>query len=83
MAVFDPTKFEYIRNIFPELSETQCLVALLYSVGFSVKEIASQRKVSPSTVNNILFCVREKFDQTNIRGIRCIVLLRLMLRGIF
>lgn len=83
MAMPDPTQFESIRNVFPELSEMQCLMALLFSVGFSVKEIASQRKVSPSTVKNTLSCVREKFGQPNIGGIRCVILLRLILRGLF
>lgn len=82
MAMFDPTQFASVRNVFPELSEIQCLVALLFSAGFSVKEIASQRQVSPSTVKNTLSCVKIKFEQPNIGGIRCVVLLRLLLRGI-
>lgn len=82
MAVFDPTQFASVRNVFPELSEVQCLVALQFSAGFSVKEIAMLRHVSPSTVKNTLSCVKEKFDQPSICGIRCVVLLRLMLRGV-
>lgn len=80
MAVLDPTQLASVRNVFPELSEMQCLIALLFSSGFSVKEIAWQRQVSPSTVKNTLACVKTKFDQPSIHGVRSVILLRLMLR---
>ena len=82
MAALDPTQLASVRNVFPELSESQCLVALLFSSGFSVKEIAWQRQVSPSTIKNTLTSVKTKFDQPSIHGVRSVILLRLMLRDL-
>jgi DNA-binding NarL/FixJ family response regulator len=82
MTILDIAQFEAARHLFPELSETQCLVALLFSAGLSVKEIASLRDISPSTVNNTLSTVKEKFELPSLCGVRCVIMLRLMLRGL-
>ncbi len=81
MEIIDLLQFDAASRLLPELTEAQCFVALLFSAGFSVKEIASLRNISPSTVNSMLSNVKEKFELSSLSGVRCVVMMRLILRG--
>lgn len=83
IAMFQSENFEVVRELFPELSELQCLAAVLFGAGFSVVEIAEQRNVSPQTIKNTLSCVKEKFGLSCLNMVRNVVLLRLILRGLY
>ncbi|HHA1672072.1 TPA: helix-turn-helix transcriptional regulator [Enterobacter roggenkampii] len=83
MANVYPTHFDVLRNLFPELTETQCTITFLFSMGYTMKEISIKREISASTVKNTLNAVKNKLDQESLNGVRCVVLIRLLLRGVF
>ncbi|HGJ5857423.1 helix-turn-helix transcriptional regulator [Arsenophonus nasoniae] len=71
--------FSAYSSLFPELTTTEKDVVMLFSIGFSVKKIASIRNVSPFTVKNQLSAAKENLEVNSLDDIRSIALLRILI----
>ena len=81
LCSLDTETIQAMLRWFPELSERQCIAAILFSVGFSISKIAQHRNVSPKTISETLSCVKDKFEVSSLSDIRCMVLLRYLVRS--
>jgi DNA-binding CsgD family transcriptional regulator len=79
MAVFDPTQFSAVRNVFPELSNVQFETTVLYAIGLSQKEIADMRGVSLTSAKRTLETAREQYSLSSLSCLRSIFHVRLFL----
>ncbi|QDI55067.1 helix-turn-helix transcriptional regulator [Serratia marcescens] len=54
MAAVETAQFARYFELFPELTPTQAMTCILYSMGLAITTIADLRDVSPETVRKVL-----------------------------
>ncbi|WP_342220875.1 helix-turn-helix transcriptional regulator [Candidatus Fukatsuia endosymbiont of Tuberolachnus salignus] len=79
MAVFDPTQYPELRNLFPELTPVQFETAMLFSLGVSQKEIAVLRSISYKVVKQTIAEAKIKFESCSLTGLLTVFHVRLVL----
>jgi DNA-binding CsgD family transcriptional regulator len=76
MAVFDPTKISLLREGFPELSDTEFEVSMLFAHGASIDEISEMRDMSIAMVKKTLYLSKNKLNLPSSNSIKVITHLR-------
>lgn len=79
MTIIDTTHFRSVIKLFPELTATQFETVALHSIGISLKEIATLRQVSSTSVKRSLESARENLGLTSISCLRSVFQIRLLL----
>ena len=78
-AIFDPTQYPSLRNLFMELTPVQFETSLLFSLGISQKEISTVRGVSYPAVKQSLSEAKNRFETRSLHGLLTIFHVRLVL----
>lgn len=77
MQDVDPTKKDKVRKLFPELTDTQFEILLLFSFLSSRKVIASRRGISKQAVSKALKECCEQYEVPTAEDLRPLFLLKL------
>lgn len=77
MATVESAQFARYFALFPELTPTQAMTCILFSMGLAIPTIADLRDVSHKTVRNVLQDVRQKMDLPNLCAVKSAVQVRL------
>lgn len=77
MAAVETAQFARYFKLFPELTPTQVMTCILYSMGLAIPAIADLRDVSPETVRKVLQEARQKLDLSNLSAVTSAVQVRL------
>lgn len=77
MATVESAQFARYFALFPELTPTQAMTCILFSMGLPISTIADLRDVSHKTVRNVLQDVRKKMDLPNLCAVKSAVQVRL------
>lgn len=82
MATFDPTKFFVLREEFPELSDDEFSVSMLYAFGATYDEIVDCIGVTKPMVKKKLNSSKGKLSLESMHSIRLVVNMRISLSAI-
>ncbi|QNL02889.1 hypothetical protein D0895_24335 (plasmid) [Serratia ureilytica] len=77
MAAVETAQFARYFELFPELTPTQAMTCILYSMGLAITTIADLRDVSPETVRKVLQEARQKLELSNLVAVTSAVQVRL------
>ena len=66
-----------LKDIFPELSEKQLEVTLIYSSGMSISDIAFSQSVSETTIKKLLRVAMTCFSVFSLSSLRAVVQTRI------
>ncbi|MGO4746467.1 helix-turn-helix transcriptional regulator [Serratia quinivorans] len=77
MAAVESAQFARYFELFPELTPTQAMTCILFSMGLAIPTIADLRDVSPETVRKVLQEARQKLDLSNLAAVTSAVQVRL------
>lgn len=77
MATIDNKKLMQYCKIFPELTSTQSVIGMMYSMGLSINTIAELRDVSPDNVRKRLQETRQRLNLSSTSSIIGVVQVRL------
>jgi len=77
MAAVESAQFARYFELFPELTPTQAMTCILFSMGLAIPIIADLRDVSPETVRKVLQDARQKLDLSNLSAVTSAVQVRL------
>ncbi|PKR36893.1 helix-turn-helix transcriptional regulator [Serratia ureilytica] len=77
MAAVETAQFARYFELFPELTPTQAMTCILYSMGLAITTIADLRDVSPETVRKVLQESRQKLELSNLVAVTSAVQVRL------
>ncbi|PVZ84147.1 transcriptional regulator [Serratia sp. S1B] len=77
MASVESKEFAQYNKIFPELTPTQSITSIMFSMGLPITTISELRGVSDDTVRKSLQEARQKLDLSNISSLRGVVQVRL------
>lgn len=80
MTANDVIRITSCHQIFSneKISEHLKDIVLLYAFGFTIDEIADEKKVKADTIRVHLMTARKAFECGSLNGLRSIVLLRLI-----
>jgi hypothetical protein len=80
MAAVDLNHFSHLNKFFPELTEIQTShVCMLVFSSFSAEEIAEYRNVTVDTVKDSLAAAQKRLRANNMKLLRGVVVLRVMM----
>lgn len=80
MAAVDLNHFSYLNKFFPELTEIQSThVCMLVFSSLSAEEIAEYRNVTVDTVKDSLVAAQKRLKASNMKLLRGVVVLRVMM----
>lgn len=82
MTKHDAIRISQLHQIFYDdegLIDAEKSVTILYSIGFTIDEIAYFRNTTPGTVQGQLFNARAKLSCASASSLRPMILLRLLL----
>lgn len=71
---------EKLLKVFPELSSTESIIMVLYSLGVTAAAIAKNQNKSVKTVNNHLANIKLKLSTESTYDLRTLFYIRVMLR---
>lgn len=71
---------EKLLNVFPELSSTESIIMVLYSLGDTASAIAKNHNKSVKTVNNHLANIKLKLSTESTYDLRTLFYIRVMLK---
>ncbi|CAO94844.1 helix-turn-helix transcriptional regulator [Erwinia tasmaniensis] len=71
---------EKLLKVFPELSSTESIIMVLYSLGVTAAAIAKNQNKSVKTVNNHLANIKLKLSTESTYDLRTLFYIRIMLR---
>ncbi|MFN1150151.1 helix-turn-helix transcriptional regulator [Serratia liquefaciens] len=77
MAAVESAQFARYFELFPELTPTQAMTCILFSMGLAIPTIADLRGVSHETVRKVLQDARKKMELSNLCAVRSVVQVRL------
>ncbi|WP_410529624.1 transcriptional regulator (plasmid) [Serratia sp. AXJ-M] len=77
MAAVESAQFARYFELFPELTPTQAMTCILFSMGLAIPTIADLRDVSHETVRKVLQDARQKLDLSNLCAVKSAVQVRL------
>lgn len=66
MATVESAQFARYFELFPELTPTQAMTCILFSMGLAIPTIADLRDVSHETVRKVLQDARQKLDLSEL-----------------
>ncbi len=69
-----------LLKVFPELSATESMIMVLYSLGMTTSAIADSQKKSVKTVNNHLANIKLKLSTDSMFDLRTLFYIRIMLK---
>lgn len=71
---------EKLLKVFPELSSTESIIMVLYSLGVTAAAIAKNQNKSVKTVNNHLANIKVKLSTESTYDLRTLFYIRIMLK---
>ncbi|NDO82820.1 TraA protein [Citrobacter sp. NCU1] len=71
---------EKLLKVFPELSSTESIIMVLYSLGVTASKIATNQNKSVKTVNNHLANIKLKLSTESTYDLRTLFYIRVMLK---
>ncbi|WP_431225890.1 helix-turn-helix transcriptional regulator (plasmid) [Serratia sp. L9] len=77
MAAIETAQFARYFELFPEMTPTQAMTCILYSMGLTIPTIADLRGVSQETVRKVLQEARQKLELSNLCAVTSVVQVRL------
>lgn len=77
MAAVESAQFARYFELFPEMTPTQAMTCIMYSMGLTIPTIADLRGVSQETVRKVLQEARQKLELSNLCAVTSVVQVRL------
>ncbi|NOI26375.1 hypothetical protein F0243_24895 [Vibrio mediterranei] len=77
-TLLTPERTSYLKELFPELSETQVLCLFYYSLGFPSKRISRLMKCNAQTVQNNLQKSKDFLYLDKVSDLKTVFLIRLL-----
>lgn len=77
MAIVNIAQFAHYFEMFPELTPTQAMTSILFSMGLAIPTIADLRGVSHESVRKVLQETRHRLALSNLCAVRSVVQVRL------
>ena len=79
MVARDPTQVGKFRNYFPELSDSNAEILLLFSYGMTKSEIAEYKGIKIRTIHNCMSNLCKQFEvRSGPDSLRAIVNMRIL-----